>query len=101
MDNIKSLDIEPYVKTILVSEEVGYKKPEPQIFTMALKQLGTSSSETIFVGDHPEKDIQGARQAGMTTVWKKDNQWQNVKADYIIDDLLQLLKIIEEMKFNE
>jgi putative hydrolase of the HAD superfamily len=101
MDNIKSLGIEPYFKTILVSEAVSYKKPEPQIFMMTLKQLGTSSSETIFVGDHPEKDIQGARQVGMITVWKKDNQWQNVKADYIIDDLLQLLKIIEEMKFNE
>jgi putative hydrolase of the HAD superfamily len=94
MDNIKSLGIEPYFKTILVSEAVGYKKPEPQIFTMALKQLDTSSSETIFVGDHPEKDIQGARQVGMMTVWKKDDYWQNVKADYIIDNLLQLLEII-------
>jgi putative hydrolase of the HAD superfamily len=39
MDNIKALGIEKYFKTILVSEWEGFKKPDPNIFFRALKQL--------------------------------------------------------------
>ena len=52
----------------LTSGEVGVSKPEPGIFLEALKKSGTTAAETIYVGDHYEMDILGARGAGLKTV---------------------------------
>jgi putative hydrolase of the HAD superfamily len=41
-------------------------------------------------------DIPDARNAGMIGVWKRDDYWGYAEADYIIDDLRELLVIIEE-----
>ncbi|MBM7553568.1 HAD family hydrolase [Thalassobacillus pellis] len=95
MDNIKALGIEVYLDTILISEWEGVNKPDPSIFHKALKQLAVSPQESIFVGDHPEKDIKAAKEAGMMGVWKKDIHWQQVDADFSIEGLEQIPIIIE------
>ncbi|MBM7583950.1 putative hydrolase of the HAD superfamily [Bacillus pakistanensis] len=97
MDNIKALGIEEFFETILVSEWEGIKKPDPQIFKRALDQLNVSSNESIFVGDHPDNDVKAAQNVGMKGIWKKDYQWNNVKADFIVDDLGELPLIIENL----
>jgi putative hydrolase of the HAD superfamily len=91
LDNIKVLGIEKYFDTILISEWEGIKKPDPEIFNRALKQLEVSAHMSIFVGDHPENDVKAARNVGMKGTWKRDPQWEQVIADYIIDDLAELL----------
>jgi putative hydrolase of the HAD superfamily len=91
LDNIKALGIEKYFDTILISEWEGIKKPDPEIFNRALKQLEVSANMSIFVGDHPENDVKAARNVGMKGTWKRDPQWEQVIADYIIDDLAELL----------
>ncbi|PLR83361.1 L-2-haloalkanoic acid dehalogenase [Bacillus sp. V33-4] len=99
LKNIKALEIKHYFDVILVSETEGIKKPNPEIFKRAIDQLGVSTEESIFVGDHPENDIAAAKSAGMTAIWKKDEGWSmdETKADFIIDDLLELCSIYEEM----
>lgn len=97
IDNIRALGIEKYFKTILVSEWEGLKKPDPQIFKRALEQLNVSPSESIFVGDHPKNDVQAAQNIGMVGIWKKDMQWNNVDADFILDDLSEISLIIEKL----
>ncbi|WP_343839039.1 HAD family hydrolase [Salinibacillus aidingensis] len=87
LDNIKALGIEKYFHTILISGWEGMKKPEPQIFFKALEKLNVSPAESIYVGDHPDKDIKAAQNVGMKAVWKKDHQWENVKADFIVEGL--------------
>jgi putative hydrolase of the HAD superfamily len=97
MDNIKALGIEKYFHTILVSEFEGIKKPDPQIFMRALKQLNVFPNKSIFVGDHPINDVKAAQKVGMKGVWKKDYQWNNVEADYIIDELAELPIILDKI----
>jgi putative hydrolase of the HAD superfamily len=97
MDNIRALGIEQYFKTILISEWEGTKKPEPQIFLKALDKLNVLPSESIFVGDHPEKDVKAAHNVGMKCVWKKNFQWNNVKADFIVEDLAEIPLIVEKL----
>lgn len=46
--------------------------------------------ESIFVGDHPENDVKAAQNVGMKGIWKKGFQWNNVKAAFIVDDLVEL-----------
>jgi putative hydrolase of the HAD superfamily len=62
---IKSLGFGAFVKTIVISEEVGFRKPQHQIFEIALEQLGTQASETTFVGDDLYADVGGALMAGL------------------------------------
>ena len=62
------LGFEPYLDFKVTSFEVGYDKPRPEIFQMALKKAGCTAGETIFVGDQYEQDIVGARGVGMTPV---------------------------------
>jgi putative hydrolase of the HAD superfamily len=96
LDNIKALGIEKYFDTILISEWEGIKKPDPEIFKRALKQLEVSPYQSIFVGDHPENDVKAAQHVGMKGIWKKDFQWDQVEADFIINELAEIPLILKE-----
>lgn len=54
---------------IVISEEHGWCKPHPTIFTDALTALGVAAEEALFVGDSPSDDIAGAKGVGMNVVW--------------------------------
>jgi len=97
LDNIKALGIEDYFETILVSEWEGLKKPDIQIFKRALNQLNVGSNQSVFVGDHPENDVEASKNAGMKSIWKKDVQWDNVDADFIVEDLDEIPSIIKNL----
>ncbi len=56
-------------ETVVVSDEVGWRKPEPVIFETALGQLGVSASEALYVGDRADIDVAGAQRVGMGAVW--------------------------------
>ena len=60
--------LEPYFETLTVSEEVGVKKPNPEIFRYALKKANASAKESLMIGDEMAVDIDGARAVGMDTV---------------------------------
>ncbi|MBO8171863.1 MAG: HAD family hydrolase [Bacillaceae bacterium] len=96
--NIQTLGIDTYFSVILISEWEGIKKPDPEIFRRALKQLGVQAKETVYVGDHPVNDVVAAQNAGLKGIWKKDLQWDPPKeADGIIDDLLELPDLIKKL----
>jgi putative hydrolase of the HAD superfamily len=54
---------------IHISEEVGYKKPEPEIFFHAMKKAKSASAQCIMIGDNLDTDIRGAINAGLDCVW--------------------------------
>ncbi|MCM3764251.1 HAD family hydrolase [Neobacillus niacini] len=95
LDNIRALGIEHYFSTILISEWEGIKKPDTEIFKRGLQQLQVLPHESIFVGDHPKNDILPAKQLGMTTIWKRDQQWNYVEASYIINDLKEIPLLVK------
>lgn len=97
LDNIKALGIENYFQTILVSEWEDVKKPDSQIFIRAAGKLGVLPNECVFMGDHPENDVQGATNVEMIGIWKKDIQWTDVQAEYVVDDLMEIPAIIDEL----
>ncbi|KMJ59431.1 L-2-haloalkanoic acid dehalogenase [Bacillus sp. LL01] len=97
MNNVKALGIESFFKTILISEREGIKKPDPKIFLRSAELLQVSTKECLFVGDHPENDVKAAKAVGMTTVWKKDSYWDEIDADYMIEDLDILPGIVKSI----
>lgn len=60
--------LEPYFETLTVSEEVGVKKPNPEIFLYALRKANASPAESLMIGDEMAVDIDGARAAGIDTI---------------------------------
>jgi putative hydrolase of the HAD superfamily len=76
--------------TIISSREVGIKKPDAQIFQLALKQLGITANQAIFVG-HNSVELEGARNIGMKTV--AFNYDANAKADYYINKFSELVDL--------
>ena len=67
--NFRALDISDLFEAVTISEAVGMRKPDPEIFLMTCNQLGVAPSEAIFVGDNPVADIAGASGVGMFTVY--------------------------------
>jgi putative hydrolase of the HAD superfamily len=57
-----------YFDVVIDSSLVGIEKPDPAIFQAALKALGVSPEEALYVGDLYEVDVVGARAAGIEAV---------------------------------
>lgn len=98
---IHRLELAPYFDTIIVSEEVNIKKPDPRIFQFALDQLRVNAEEAIYIGDHPINDIQGAGRSGMDTIWMSRNQtWVDtieVQPIQVVRKLDELLAYLREL----
>ncbi|BFT73586.1 HAD family hydrolase [Paenibacillus sp. P36] len=94
---IDALGIRHYFETIIISETVNLKKPNCEIFSIALEKINVSASETWYIGDHPANDIIGSYYAGLTPVWIRGiHPWINGydEPSYQIDSLKQVLSLI-------
>jgi putative hydrolase of the HAD superfamily len=76
---IDKLGMAPFFDAVVVSGQLGYRKPHPKVFLALLDQLGTSKEQTVFVGDNLEADIQGAQHMGMQPVWMTYVQSQKAR----------------------
>jgi HAD superfamily hydrolase (TIGR01549 family) len=56
-------------ETVVISDEIGWRKPKPIIFETALRRMDVSPAEALFVGDRADIDVLGARAVGMPTAW--------------------------------
>jgi putative hydrolase of the HAD superfamily len=91
---IDALNIREYFNEILISESEGLKKPHPEIFRRAITRIGCPVEETVFIGDHPVADIDGARSVGMAAIWKRVPYWDVSRKDvYVVDELSDILKL--------
>ena len=61
--------LRPLLDVVVVSGDEGVHKPDPELFRRVAARLCLSPSQCVYVGDHPINDMQGAREAGMRTVF--------------------------------
>lgn len=54
---------------IIISEEVGFSKPDKRIFELALDKLNVKPEDALFIGDDLEKDIGGCQNANIKGIW--------------------------------
>lgn len=54
---------------VIISEEVGFSKPDKRIFELALNKLNVQPEDALFVGDDIEKDIDGCQNADIKGIW--------------------------------
>lgn len=90
--------IAPLFETVVISDEVGWRKPKPVIFETALDRMGLRPAEALFVGDRADIDVIGARGVGMPTVWinrEASGLPEDIKPpDFEIRDLDELRAIL-------
>jgi len=83
---------------VVTFEDTGERKPSPAPFRRALELLRVEPHEAIMIGDWPERDVVGAAQVGLITVFARyGDTFGTVEsnATYDIDDVSQLLTIID------
>ena len=66
---LDGLGLTSFFDVVLISGEVGYRKPHASVFRLLVEKLGVAPEELLYVGDDPEPDIDGARSAGVQPVW--------------------------------
>lgn len=64
-----SAGIEGYFDGVILSEDIGVNKPNPEIFYHALQVAGVGASEALMIGDNLEVDIAGASRVGIDQVY--------------------------------
>ena len=83
---------------VIISEEVGWRKPNHIIFQTAVNKLKIRPQDALFVGDNYYADVVGSKALGMDTAWiNRKNQSEDTldpKPDYIIKHLSELLNIV-------
>ncbi len=94
------LNLHNYFDTVITTEETGEPKPSPKPFHLALQTFKIDASEALMLGDWPERDIAGANNVGIKTVFARYGALHDLDrsgAMYEIEDISQLLNIISEL----
>jgi len=101
---VRKLRFSLYFNCILVSDDVGWRKPHPRIFEEALKRLDKNVKQAVFVGDNPMEDIQGAKAIGMKAIFIPSQFFTIEEAekvpqppDLIINNLCELPRVLPEI----
>ncbi len=96
---IRGSVIAHFFETIIISEEVGVSKPEPQIYELLLEEMdGVNKDKVLMIGDSIASDIRGGYNFGIDTCWYNANNVMNqteVKPTYEIQSLLQLYDLLD------
>ena len=72
---LDQMELTPFFDVIVVSHEVGFCKPAPQIFREALKRLEMRAEEVLHVGDSETEDLLGASSAGMQAIIRETGRF--------------------------
>jgi FMN phosphatase YigB (HAD superfamily) len=100
-DWMESEGLTGYFKTVVLSSRVSIRKPNPEIYWLAARQIGVEPSRCVYVGDNPVRDVEGCREAGFgmmilfmePATLAKEPPTSEYKPDYTIRTCTELLDI--------
>jgi len=67
-EQLERLELRQYFDAVIFSSEIGWRKPDPRIFSELLQRLGLAARAVWFLGDEWEADVEGATAAGMRAI---------------------------------
>ncbi len=95
-----SLNVERFFDVVVTFDDTGKRKPAREPFAKVLELLQIAPAEAVMVGDWAERDIIGAKELGMITVFARYGDsfgTKNSGADYEINDILEIVPLIEKL----
>jgi putative hydrolase of the HAD superfamily len=95
VSKVKGLGIARWFGALLISEAEGFRKPAIDIFRRGAERLGVEHSRCVHVGDSPDADVRGARNAGMRAIWVRDEFWEQPdQVDHIVDHVAEVPAVL-------
>ena len=101
LEVIRSEGMLERAEAVVLSSEVGYRKPSPVIYKEALRRMGSAGPSTLFVGDRVLEDVIGPGREGMSTclaTWFRSDGGDHALADAVADDLPEVLGVVDRLR---
>ncbi len=89
---LQRFDLAKFFDTVVVSADVGWRKPSSKIFKKALDALQILASESVFVGDELDHDVEGAQNVGMLTILLRKPTTREIRRKVEPDETIYELK---------
>jgi len=82
---------------LIISEDVGYLKPDKRIFDYATRLTGFTSRDILYVGDSYTSDVIGGTEYGWKVAWynTEKNAEDREKTDFVFNDFKDLITLLE------
>jgi putative hydrolase of the HAD superfamily len=109
---IKGSKLEPFFDQIIISGEYGVGKPDKKIFDIALEKFKAKKENAVMVGNSLSRDILGARNAEIKSIWIKrefafsaaadsagKDENEKVEPDAVIANLSELPSALKKLEF--
>ncbi len=105
-DTLEEYGIRDYFQDVTLSSVTGMRKPVPDIFQVAMRQLQSKPEESVYVGDTVSRDIIGSKRAGFAKAIQICSQLTRIKdsgiereyePDYMVEDIYEVYPIVREL----
>lgn len=96
---IAMLGLDQFFKLRILSSRFGFKKPDIRLFKIAMEKLEVIPKGSIYIGDNPNKDLIGAKKAGMKFILFRSGcrEYNGFQPDKCFYDYSELENILHEM----
>jgi putative hydrolase of the HAD superfamily len=98
--DVEAFGLAEHLDALVFSEEVGARKPDPEIFLHACHALAVEPEAAMHVGDNLEADVQGAANLGMTTVqavWFRADDTRGIEPDFTAFTPMDVLNAVRRL----
>jgi putative hydrolase of the HAD superfamily len=107
-EKILRLNIHELIDLVVISDEIGIRKPNPKLFSYCLEKFDVLGPETIYIGDNLDKDVVPSNQNNIFSVYihrggkydtyKTGNDLGGkIKPDFEISNLVEIFEIIDQL----
>jgi HAD superfamily hydrolase (TIGR01662 family) len=101
---LERVSLAEYFDEIFTPQELKERKPAPNFYLNILKQIAVEPENAIMIGDDYEKDIIGAKQVGLWTIWYNPDRKKLKNSHFPYHDIevhhLQELNFIIQERMN-
>lgn len=104
LEILRRAGLDSHLDAIVISEEIGIRKPRAEIFAETLRRLASAAVQTVHVGDALDADVSGAANAGLTPIWLTRRirdpearlaEHTGPRPAHVIDDLAELADVLD------
>ncbi len=95
------LNLHHFFDQVVTHDDTGARKPSPKPFQLAMEKLDVQPDEVLMVGDWPERDMVGAQQLGIKSIYARYGDFfgpsADSGADWDVNDIYELIGIIHDI----
>ena len=94
------LNLHHLFDAVVTFDDTKMRKPNREPFVEALKRLDVKAEEALMIGDWAERDVLGASQVGMKTIFARYGDTFGTvvsHADFEVDDITQVIEIVKQL----